>query len=182
MYGTSGKTILKLILAVAAIILGLYMTFFHSSDNDKQVETESNPNEISITNTEQEKESLNIYDYSDKELPMSDNVSEDEIYSEGSSIEVYFSNTAALDQGNMPLEVQKILSVRVQKYLYINGYDDVTELYIDEASYVETEQTISFLCYMDGYVEQLQIEYEFADQELKFAVILPPEEREESKD
>lgn len=168
----SGKMIFKLAVSITAIIFGLYMTFFH--DNSLQGKEDSDAVESRaemLEDTEKMKMGQNGLDYSHTELPMEDNESEFELYGSGTqNIEIYFSNTQVLDSGNMPLEAQAVLTGEVQTYLIHSGYADVTELYIDDESYSESEEKISFDCYMDGYEEMLQIEYWFQNQTLKYYI------------
>lgn len=162
----SGKMIFKLAISITAIIFGLYMTFFH--DNSLQ----SKEDNSEIEGTEEMKMGQNGLDYSCTELPMEDNESEFELYdSDAQNIEIYFSNTEVLDSGNMPLEAQAVLAGEVQTYLIQSGYADVTELYIDDESYFESEEKLVFDCYMDGHGEMLQIEYWFQNQTLKYYII-----------
>lgn len=179
MYGRSNKRLLMLALSCAAIILGIYMTFFYReaetaegrADSQKMVQETDSVGDVS----EEAQENLisqDKYDYSDMELPTEENESENEIYNGGKlTTDIYFSNTALLDEGGMPLEAQKILCSEVQKYLRHSGYEDVTELYIDDESYQEDAETISFVCFMDGHEEMLQIEYHFAEQTLKYYIV-----------
>lgn len=184
MYNVSGKKVLKLVLAIAMIVLGIYMTFFHEDSSDTQKAEEAKRVEHIQTEKEEgastEKMVTNAYDYTNQELPTEENISDAELYNgEKEVVEVYFANTEVLDHGNMPLEVQKILCERVQKYLRVNGYADVTELYIDSESYFEDAEKIGFRCFLDGHEEILQIEYWIAERTLKYAVLLLDEEMNE---
>lgn len=162
------KRVLELVIYLALIILGGYMTFFNNP-----MEKEDNMME--------QTETVSGTNYLGKELPESENVSADEIYNDNGveSISIYFSNTEKLDQGNLPLEAQSILVTDVQKYLNVMGFDDVTELYLHEESYVESDDKISFICFMDGHKEALQIEYDFDEKCLKY-YILPDGVKEEN--
>lgn len=155
------RRVIELVIYCALIILGGYMTFFN------------NPMEQKEDNTMQETEVVEGVDYFGKELPEIDNVSGDELYNDKGiyNISVYFSNTEKLDQGNMPLEAQIILTEDVQKYLNVMGFDDVTELYLYEESYKENSEKISFICFMDGHREAVQIEYWFEEKSLKYYIL-----------
>lgn len=163
------RRVLELVVYLAAIILGGYMTFFN------------NPMEKKEENVMGQVETMDGMNYWGKELPESDNVSADEVYSdkEVENISIYFSNTAKLDQGNLPLEAQAILAADVQKFLNVMGFEDVTELYLYEESYMESNEKISFICFMDGHREALQIEYHFEEKCLNY-YILPDGVNEEN--
>ena len=59
---------------------------------------------------------------------------------------------------NLPLQAQAELAVNIQTYLERSGYGDVTELYIN--NYTEDGQNITIQCNMDGYADELLIEYD----------------------
>lgn len=178
MYDRNNRKLLMLVLSCAAIVLGIYMTFFYGEEKDKVMDSsQRSEKEISAAKDTKEGAGENLanskkYDYSDGELPTEDNESGNEIYNGGKpESEIYFSNTGVLDGGNMPLEAQKVLCSEVQKYLRHTGYEYVTELYIDDESYGEDAEKISFLCFLDGYAEKLQIEYWFTEHALKYYIV-----------
>lgn len=159
----------KLMIFIVCILLsifGIYKTYF----GDRKAEAEWNTAAVEKT---REKEDL-VTEQGENEmvtLPKSNNKSENAIYTEALPVEVYFSNADVIDEGNLPLEAHKILAVSTQKYLNRLGYDDVTELYVDETSYVEEEEKIYFNCFMDGHKEQLRIVYNKEYSELEFAIL-----------
>lgn len=166
----SMKKVLMLAVYLAAIILGIYMTFFHKTVVD--ITEEQNIQQELV----EERGGSMIdggYDYTDLEFPDMENESVDELYSaEGSFVaSIYFSNTEKLDNGVMPLEVQAKLVQHAQEFLEESGYEDVSELYIEENSYEENEERITFLCYMDGYEEIFQIEYNCEERSLAFCIL-----------
>ena len=158
--------LMKFIVCILLSIFGIYKTYF----GDRKAEAEWNTADVEKT---REKEDL-VTEQGENEmvtLPKSNNKSENEIYTEALPVEVYFSNADVIDEGNLPLEAHKILAVSTQKYLNRLGYDDVTELYVDETSYVEEEEKIYFNCFMDGHKEQLRIVYNKEYSELEFAIL-----------
>lgn len=180
MYG-SNKKLVMLTLSCAAIVLGIYMTFFYKEEEKsekggtvQEMATEEETNVRQNDGQEKQEESMNRneHDYADTELPLEENESADETYNGGKvETEVYFSNTELLDTGNMPLEAQKVLCSEVQQYLRQSGYEDVTELYMDDESYVEDAEKISFVCFMDGHKEMLQAEYYFTEHTLRYYIV-----------
>lgn len=175
MYGRNNRKLLMLVLSCAAIILGIYMTFFQKEERmDSSQGAEKETGAVGDIREEERENSMDNkkYDYSGRELPTEDNESGNENYNGGKSeIDIYFSNTAVLDGGSMPLEAQKVLCSEVQKYLRHTGYADVTELYIDDESYAEDMEKISFFCFLDGHAEKLQIEYWFTEHTLKYYIV-----------
>lgn len=154
------------IVCVLLSIFGIYKTYF----GDRKAVAERNTDTWEKT---MKKEDL-VTEQGEKEmitLPKSNNKSENETYTEALPVEVYFSNADVIDAGNLPLEVHKILAISTQKYLNRLGFDDVTELYVDETSYVEEEDKIYFNCFMDGHKEQLRIVYNKEYSELEFAIL-----------
>ena len=85
------------------------------------------------------------------------------------AIYVYFENTAELDAGNLPLQAQAELAVNIQTYLERSGYGDVTELYIN--NYTEDGQNITIQCNMDGYADELLIEYDGEEKHLSYCIV-----------
>lgn len=166
----SEKKVLMFVVYCAAIVLGVYMTFFYDMTEEKET-LEAHEEVVTGEKVESMRESIDV-DYSGKELPDAENESADEMYKEGAlDITIYFSNTEKLDNGNMPLEAQAVLTKEVQRFLNLNGYGDVTELYISDESYEENQETIIFSCYMDGYQDMLQIEFSFIESCLKYYIL-----------
>lgn len=182
----SVKQLVILAFSIAAIVLGVYMTFFNDKMNpEKEMNVEESRNIDQEKNAEESEqvEATNDFDYTKKTLPLVENESEDETYNNGKlGIDIYFSNTDKLDQGTMPMEAQAVLCEEVQRYLIHSGYDDVTELYIDDESYIEDPEKISFVCFMDGHEETLQIEYWYKEQTLKYFILNSDEYREGGED
>ncbi len=181
MYGRNNKKLVMFALSCAAIVLGIYMTFFYRAEEKsgnegmvQEMETEQKTDARRNGGQEKQEESMNRneYNYADTELPLEENESADETYNGGKvETEVYFSNTERLDTGSMPLEAQKVLCSEVQQYLRQSGYADVTELYLDDESYAEDAQKISFVCFMDGHKEMLQVEYYFTEHTLRYHIV-----------
>lgn len=147
----SQKKLLLFGIYCAAIVLGTYMTFFYK----EQTETGENRMQYDAA------------DYAGKELPAVENESD-----EGNGKDLlYFTNTAKLDAGRMPFRAQGILVEETQRFLRLNGYEDVTELYVYAESYLENEKKVSFCCFMDGHKEALQIEFLFEEERLKFYIL-----------
>lgn len=171
----SGKQLIVLAFSVAAIVLGVYMTFFAGNTNQDQdagVEESGNMEQEISTEGSGQMERTDDYDYAGKQLPIVENETAVESYNNGKTeIDIYFSNTERLDQGKMPMAAQAVLCEDVQKYLKHSGYADVTELYINDESYQEDAEKITFVCFMDGYDEMLQIEYWFKEQTLKYFIL-----------
>lgn len=170
MANRSAKKVLLLGVYLAAIILGLYMTFFNKSDSEldlKEDKEQSSTGQIG-------EDAVSIgHDYTYLEFPDTENEAADELYTEAGveEVNVYFSNTDSLDNGSIPLEVQAVLAQATETYLNERGYEDVTELYIEENSYKESESRIVFVCYMDGYADALQIEYKQEENRLVFCIL-----------
>lgn len=174
------KRVFYLILLIGLSIFGIYMQFFYKSDKQEDEKTtwETTEEKQSILQDNELNEkgatedvAVDMYDYSEKILPDVENETVEETYSEGMNIEIYFENADVLDEGSLPLEVHAKLTAAAQRYLFQNGYDDVTELYIDEKSYTEDEDCISFECFMDGYEKKLQIKYVIDESKLQFVII-----------
>ena len=166
----NGKQLVILAISFAAIVVGIYMTYFHKGqskeDNpqitDLQFETGNQKMEQSETE--------NPYDYSRQKLPEVENTSDSDLYNGGKeNIGIYFVNTRLLDESSMPLEAQAIISSSVQKYLRHRGYGDVSELYVDDSSFIDGEEGITFQCFMDEYEERLQIKYQ--DGSLSYSIV-----------
>lgn len=103
----SGKQLIVLAFSVAAIVLGVYMTFFAGNTNQNQdagvVESGDMEQEISTEGSGQ-MERTDDYDYAGKQLPIVENETAVESYNNGKTeIDIYFSNTERLDQGKMPM-------------------------------------------------------------------------------
>lgn len=171
----SGKQLIILAFLVAAIVLGVYMTFFEGSTNQNQdasVKENGNMKQEISTEESGRMERTDSHDYVGKQLPMVENETAVESYNNGKTeIDIYFANTDRLDQGKMPVEAQAVLCEDVQRYLKHSGYADVTELYINDESYEEDAEKITFVCFMDGYEETLQVEYWFEEQTLKYFIL-----------
>ena len=161
------KNVLLLILCIAATVIGIYMTFFHSSTSDEDIPYINNVSQ----NKETEMEEYVETPTEEVSLPDYENDSLNETYTDGTEITVYFENTDVIDQGNLPLGAHAILCSSAQKFLKRSGYDDVTELYVDEESYKEGDKEITFRCFMDGYTQQLGITYDVSEQMLRFNII-----------
>lgn len=176
------KQFYKLVLGIAAIVIGIYMNFFYKSDeaNEKTVTGYEKETGELVKSKSEESESEESeatvmpdnHDYMEMELPESDNTAENEVYNDGYASDIYFSNTKKLDEGNMPLRAQARLVTDVDKVLKRSGYEDVTELYIDDESYQETDEYIVFRCFLDGYADQLEVTYSIDEKTLNYNIII----------
>lgn len=167
------KQLYKLVISIVAIVIGIYMTFFYKDDSeDTFVEQTNGTEEIEESEENEEITMQDNHDYSERKLPESDNNAENETYNEGYTSDIYFSNTEKLDSGKLPLEAQARLVDDADRLLKRSGYEDVTELYIDSDSYQETEQYIKFRCFMDGYEDQLEVQYSFDEKTLNYSLII----------
>lgn len=166
------KKLFIMIMCICLSIFGLYMQFFREKKVETKVETSTN---IKADNREYQKEteimSQDPNDFLKQDLPNVENDSVNETYTDGQLVDVYFSNTEVLDTGNLPLAAQKVLSGETQKFLYRNGYEDVTELYVDSDSYKETKENIVFNCFMDGHEEMLQVLFQFDESKIKLYIL-----------
>lgn len=172
MTGRNNKKLFMFAISIVAIIVGIYMTFIHRKipeEKDTAMYTEK---------AEQERkaggrlETENSYDYTGKVLPTEENDSNGDLYNGGKvNVEVYFSNTELLDTSDIPLNAQSILCSEVQAFLMRRGYDDVTELYIDDESAKVEDGITSFECFMDGHAEKLLVEYRKEEAVLKYYIV-----------
>lgn len=169
--------VIVLIVCIAASILGVYMTFFHKKSSEKKEEMKIEKEETMgmadtmASFTEDGNDSEQIYANLTQKFPDTYE-SMDETYNGGKiPVEVYFTNTRKLDESLLPWEAQAILASEVQTFLTHRGYEDVTELYVDEESFEEDKDHIVFECYMDGYEEKLQIEYLVEESLLKYHIL-----------
>lgn len=179
----NGYKVFILIACIGLSLFGLYMQFIHKSgdpketkpkDTNQQTEYQTGTEAGSGNDSEAEENTgtENPYDYSQKELPDTDNESQDETFTYKNDIHVYFTNTELLDNGNMPLAAQAELSEDVQRYLNLHGYGEASELSVDPDTYIEDGEHIEFLCDMDAYEDRLMVEYSFTESKLKFSIIL----------
>lgn len=162
-----GKKIFTLAFWIVIALFGIYMSFFHKkTDSTKNESVTEKQTEVIETENEIFHEAQDI-----TSLPDVENESQDEMYVQGIEPTIYYTNTKAIDEGNLPLEVQATLVNSTQKYLDRSGFEDVTELRVDETSYTEGSDQIAFNCFMDGYTSQLRVVYEIGDSNLKFSII-----------
>lgn len=159
--------IIKLFFCLAIAVLGIYMTFFNNDGNKNEAQKYEND----VIEENQEAEMIFEQAQDPNNLPEYENESSSELVSEGMVEKVYFTNTSVIDEGKLPVEVHSVLVSDAQKYLNRSGYEDVTELYIDEESYIEEDNFIAFNCYMDGYSEELRIVFERTEGNLKFSIV-----------
>lgn len=160
------KKFFSFVFWILITVFGVYMTFFAKKESPDQKEPEVSEEKMIDEKSEKFVETQEYIS-----LPEEVNDSENETYSEGMQTEVYFSNTTVIDEGSLPLEVHSILVKSAQKYLNRSGYEDVTELYVDDESYIEDGEHIAFNCFMDGHSSQLRIVFEINDSKLKFSII-----------
>lgn len=178
--GNSLKKVIIIVVCFAISVIGIYMQFFYKEKGKDNLE---NSTEISVgidkkteAGTEQIKEDSTVvyeYDYSNQELPTEENESSDELYmgNGGDAAKIFFSDTEKLDQCSMPMEAQADLVDAVQRFLIINGYENVTELHIDNEQFVDNEKVVSFLCEMQGFDEKLQVTFSKTEGKLSFAFV-----------
>lgn len=171
MQKNGASKMMKFVFCICITVLGVFMTFFYNpSGAEEKMVNETMKQETSSEEDVKEKVTF-VHAENELQLPNTENVSDEEAYNKGMDAELYFSNTSVIDQGNLPLEVHAVLVNSAQKYLNRSGYEDVSELYVEEESYIEDETYIVFSCYMDGYSEKLRIEFDFNDSNLKFSII-----------
>lgn len=156
------------VFCVLLTILGIYMTFFF--DRTKMSKESMFHAGEKTAYVQKEDTEVGENTAGTVTLPDYDNKSADETYTDGVAVEVYFTNTNIIDQGNLPLEAHSILALSSQRYLNCSGFEDVTELYVDEDSYKETEDEIVFRCFMDGHKEYLRIVYDKKESQLEFSI------------
>ena len=162
------------VVCIAAAIIGLGMRVKESKDSkDGELPPEREHDEIvEVVNTESTEE-FYPYNYAQQDLPDTENLSDDEMYSENAKKlpVIYFTSTELLDQCSMPLEVQAALVSNTQDYLNAAGYKDVTELAIDNDSFIDNDEKVAFRCAMGNHKEQLQITYIKNESRLYFAFV-----------
>lgn len=152
----------RLFLTALCIILslfGLFYTFGAVSSEDEQ-KKESN-----------EKEIKNAYEYEQKQLPNDENESEDEAYTDGKKIKVYFTNTEKIDSSSLPLAAHAILCQEAQKYLDAGGFGKAAELKIMDKGFSDNEDAVTFQCMIAGYEETLAVTYKKEERTLKFDTV-----------
>lgn len=163
----NGVKAVKLFFYLAIAILGIYMTFFREEKSKEKISVHESDS------VKENQEKTMIFEQAQKlgSLPLYENESSSELATQGIVEQIYFANTTVIDEGKLPTEVHAVLVSTAQKYLNRSGLEDVTELYIDEESYIEDEHGIAFNCYMDGYSKQLRIVYERVEGNLKFSIL-----------
>lgn len=172
-----GKGIKKMLIIIgcfAISVIGLCMQFFYKGDSssnvDKNAEEQRNGDE-----TEQLESETVVYeyDYLNTELPTEENESSNELYmgDGGKAAKIYFSNTGLLDQCSMPIAAQAELVEAAQAFLNLNGYQDVTELTVDNDEFIDDDKNVSFTCNMSGYEEKLQVTFSKSESKLMFAIV-----------
>lgn len=171
----NSKRMLTLAVSIGMIVLGVYMTFFRDVGTNTVKSIGRQTGQQTAQQVEQQTEEQVMirdkHDYSMvTELPDEDNLSEGDTFNgEKKDVYVYFENTAELDAGNLPLQAQAELAVNIQTYLERSGYGDVTELYIN--NYTEDGQNITIQCNMDGYADELLIEYDGEAKKLSYCIV-----------
>ena len=173
----NSKKMLKLAVSIGMIVLGVYMTFFRDVGTNKVRNTDLQTEQQGEQQMEEQAMIRDKHDYSmTTELPDEENLSESDTFNksdtfnrEKKDVYVYFENTAELDAGNLPLQAQAELAVNIQTYLERSGYGDVTELYIN--NYTEDGQNITIQCNMDGYADELLIEYDGGEKHLSYCIV-----------
>lgn len=159
MKNKQSKRLFRAILCIIIAIFGLIFTF--GSGNGEETE-------MGEKNTGMER---NHYEYRQEELPLHENESENETYTEGRELNVYFTNTEKLDNSSLPLAVHAILCREVQKYLDANGFENISELKIQEDGFEDGEKSVTFQCSLPGYEEILVVSYQKERSRLKFEIM-----------
>lgn len=162
------KQVCKIAFCVVISVFGLYFSFFGKSTDKKE--------KVDVENVEESKESkesnMNFEnDYKDKQLPDVENESND-TYTDGNQTKVYFTNTSKLDASSLPISVHEVLCEKTQCYLYSCGYDNVTELVINEEDFIDNEDEVTFLCEIPESEEKLRISYDKKDNRLQFESVI----------
>ena len=158
----NSKKMLKLAVSIGMIVLGVYMTFFRdvgtNTVRNTDLQTEQQAEQQAEQQMEEQAMIRDTHDYSmTTELPDEENLSESDTFNgEKKDVYVYFENTAEL-------------AVNIQTYLERSGYGDVTELYIN--NYTEDGQNITIQCNMDGYADELLIEYDGEEKHLSYCIV-----------
>ena len=120
------------ILCITISIFGLIFTF--GNGNGEEAEEEEK-------NSRREGKS---YEYAQEELPQDENESQDETYTDGKSIKVYFTNTEKLDRSSLPLAAHAILCREAQKYLDAGGFENAGDLRILDNGFSDSKDAITF--------------------------------------
>lgn len=160
------KKLLLIAMCIILSIFGLFFTFFGNSE-EKEEENRKEKEESKMMEYE--------HDYREKQLPESDNESENETYTEGKERNVYFTNTKQIDDSNLPLAVHEVLCQTAQDYLYVNGFENATELRILDGRLEEGKKEISFWCQIIGYEELLKITYQKKESKINFEAVIQEE-------
>lgn len=147
------------ILCITISIFGLIFTF--GNGNGEEAEEEEK-------NSRREGKS---YEYAQEELPQDENESQDETYTDGKSIKVYFTNTEKLDRSSLPLAAHAILCREAQKYLDAGGFENAGDLRILDNGFSDSKDAITFRCEIAGYEEMLEVTYKKAERKLKFETV-----------
>lgn len=160
------KQVCKLVFCAVLSVFGIYFSFF-----DKKQDEEVKEEKMTVQELKGEEKKVKFSDdYTNNDLPDIENESNDS-YTEGKSLEVYFTNTQELDASTLPLSVQEELGYKAQEYLYSNGYEGITELAIDEG-FIDNENEVEFTCQIPGQKEKLHISYDKKEKMLKFAILI----------
>lgn len=168
----NGNRLFKFAFCIVLTVWGIFTTFFSDRLVTKDNLTIGGSEVVDMQEMNENGEYKMFEQAQDLDnLPDVENISSDENYSVGIDSSIYFSNMEIVDQGNLPLEVHAVLVDSAQKYLNRSGYSDVTELYVDEESYIETEEQIAFECFMDGYSTRLRISFVIGENCLKFSLV-----------
>lgn len=147
------------ILCIIISIFGLIFTF--GSGNGEEEENEEK-------NSRREGKN---YEYVQEELPQDENESQDETYTDGKRIMVYFTNTEKLDESSLPLAVHAILCQEAQKHLEAGGFENARGLRILDDRFSDSKDAISFQCEIAGYEEMLEVTYKKGERKLKFETV-----------
>lgn len=154
------KRLFRAILCIIIAIFGLIFTF--GNGNGEEAETGNK-------NREAEK---NDYEYAQERLPQNENGCEDETYTEGKEINVYFTNTEKLDNSSLPLAVHAALCREAQKYLDNNGFENISEIRILDEGFEDNESLVTFQCELPGHEEILAVSYQKEGSMLKFETMV----------
>lgn len=153
------KRLFKAILCIMVSIFGIIFTFGSRGSENAQQEEKNKKTE------------RNTFEYVQEELPKQENKSEDETYTDGRKIKVYFTNTERLDNSSLPFAAHAMLCQEAQKFLDASGFDNAKEIKIREDGFEDNEKMVTFQCDIPGYEERIVVIYKKEKSSLKFETV-----------
>lgn len=163
------KKLLILIVCIFLSLIGIIMTLTKNNTSTENEETselsmqESEVNESTSEHVTEEK----ISEYDTTTLPDVDNDSDDSV---NIYTTVYFTNTDILDSSSLPIEAHSVLVENADKFLKLNGYENVTELVVDNETFTDNDTRVDFNCFMEGHEEVLGVTFLKDTGELSFSI------------